>query len=92
MISRRCCRRVTPPGWSGAWFEGLDLSAFYATISAREGRAGRPPIDPKIVVGLWLYATLEQNTDSFTGSQGSGRLSPEPDLNDPEPCALSLIS
>jgi transposase len=39
--------------------EGLDLSAFYAAIRAREGRAGRPAIDPKILVALWLYATMD---------------------------------
>lgn len=39
--------------------EGLDLSAFYATIRAREGRAGRTPIDPKILIALWLYATMD---------------------------------
>jgi transposase len=31
----------------------------YATIRAREGRAGRPAIDPKILVALWLYATMD---------------------------------
>lgn len=36
--------------------EGLDLRAFYAPIAAREGRAGRPAIDPKILLALWLYA------------------------------------
>jgi transposase len=35
------------------------LAAFYATIRAREGRAGRPAIDPKILVALWLYATMD---------------------------------
>ncbi len=39
--------------------EGLDLKAFYATIKAREGHAGRPPIDPKILIALWLYATID---------------------------------
>ena len=39
--------------------EGLDLSAFYAVIRAREGRAGRPAIDPKILIALWLYAILD---------------------------------
>lgn len=39
--------------------EGLDLAAFYAPIKAREGRAGRPPIDPKILIALWLYATID---------------------------------
>jgi transposase len=39
--------------------EGLDLAAFYATIKAREGGAGRPAIDPKILIALWLYATID---------------------------------
>jgi transposase len=39
--------------------EGLDLSAFYAAIAAREGRPGRPAIDPRILVALWLFATIE---------------------------------
>jgi len=42
-----------------AFVDGLDLSAFHATIRAVEGHAGRPPIDPAILVALWLYATLE---------------------------------
>ncbi len=41
------------------WVESLDLSAFYDAILAVEGRAGRPPIDPSILMTLWLYATLE---------------------------------
>jgi transposase len=39
--------------------EGLELSAFYAAIRAREGHPGRPPIDPKILIALWLYATID---------------------------------
>jgi len=39
--------------------EELDLSAFYADVASREGSAGRPAIDPKILVALWLYATSE---------------------------------
>ena len=54
---------LLPPGHAArlVWrfVEGLDLSAFYATIRAREGRAGRPPIDPKILIALWLYATMD---------------------------------
>jgi transposase len=54
---------LLPPGHAArlVWrfVEGLDLSAFYATIKAREGRAGRPPIDPKILIALWLYATID---------------------------------
>jgi len=38
--------------------EGLDLSALYNRIRARGSTAGRPPIDPRILVALWLYATL----------------------------------
>lgn len=38
---------------------GLDLSPLHALIRAVEGHAGRPPIDPAILVSLWLYATLE---------------------------------
>jgi transposase len=39
--------------------EGLDLSALYAEIRAVEGGAGRPAIDPAILMALWLYATLD---------------------------------
>lgn len=54
---------LLPPGHAArlVWrfVEGLDLSAFSAAIRAREGRAGRPPIDPRILVALWLYATMD---------------------------------
>jgi transposase len=39
--------------------EQLDLSAFYDAIAARGSEPGRPAIDPKILVALWLYATSE---------------------------------
>jgi transposase len=39
--------------------EKMDLSKFEATIAAREGHAGRPAIDPEILVALWIYATSE---------------------------------
>jgi transposase len=39
--------------------EGLDLTPLYSRIRAVEGHPGRPPIDPAILVALWLYATLE---------------------------------
>lgn len=39
--------------------EGLDLGPLYAAIKAVEGHAGRPPIDPAILMALWLYATVE---------------------------------
>ena len=37
----------------------LDLSGFLAAIETRENEAGRPAIDPRILVTLWLYATSE---------------------------------
>jgi transposase len=54
---------LLPPGHAArlVWrfVEGLDLSAFYAAIKARAGHAGRPAIDPKILIALWLYATID---------------------------------
>jgi transposase len=42
-----------------AVIERFDLSALYAPIGAREGVAGAPAIDPKILLALWVYATSE---------------------------------
>ncbi|WP_250847255.1 IS1182 family transposase [Aquisphaera insulae] len=42
-----------------AYVEGLDLGPLYARIKAVRGRPGRAPIDPKILMTLWLYATIE---------------------------------
>ncbi len=39
--------------------QGYDLEPLYARIRAVEGWAGRPAIEPKVLVGMWLYATLE---------------------------------
>ena len=39
--------------------EGLDLTPLYGEIKAVEGHAGRPAIDPAILMALWLYATVE---------------------------------
>ena len=39
--------------------ERLDLTAYEAEIDAREGHAGRPGIDPRILMALWIYATSE---------------------------------
>lgn len=54
---------LLPPGHAArlVWrfVEGLDLKAWYAAIKAREGGPGRTPIDPKILVALWLYATID---------------------------------
>lgn len=38
---------------------GLDMKPLYEGIKAVEHHAGRPPIDPRILVALWLYATNE---------------------------------
>jgi transposase len=43
--------------WS--FVDGLDLSSFYDRIGSREDVAGRPPADPKILLSVWLFATLE---------------------------------
>ncbi len=42
-----------------ALVQDYDLSRFYARIQAVEGEAGRPAIDPRLLVAVWLYATLE---------------------------------
>src|SRR6266850_2852850 len=39
--------------------EGLALNTFYDALRAREGRPGRPAIDPRILIALWLYATID---------------------------------
>jgi transposase len=39
--------------------EGLDLSVLYERIRAVEGHAGRSAIDARILLALWLYATLD---------------------------------
>jgi transposase len=54
---------LLPPGHAArlVWrfVEGLDLQRFYAAIRARDGGPGRAAIDPKILVALWLYATID---------------------------------
>ena len=42
-----------------AFVQSLDLQALYARIRAVEGSVGRAPIDPAILMSLWLYATLD---------------------------------
>jgi transposase len=42
-----------------AYVESLDLSPLYERVEAVAGEAGRPAIDPAILMALWLYATLE---------------------------------
>lgn len=38
--------------------EGIDLAQLYVGIKAVKGHAGRPPIDPAILMALWLYAPV----------------------------------
>lgn len=39
--------------------ESLDVSPLYAAVQSVEGSAGRPAIDPRIYLALWMYATIE---------------------------------
>jgi len=41
-----------------AYVEGLDLSTLLDQIKAVPGRPGQPAIDPRILLSLWLVATL----------------------------------
>jgi transposase len=42
-----------------AFVQSLDLGPLHARIKAVEGAAGRPAIDPAILVALWLWATVD---------------------------------
>jgi transposase len=42
-----------------AFAGGLDLRPLLAGIKAREGVPGHPPADPRILMALWLYATVD---------------------------------
>lgn len=41
------------------YVDQLDMSNILGTIQSVEGNVGRPATDPKILLSLWLYATLE---------------------------------
>jgi transposase len=47
-----------------AYVEGLDLTPLLDHIRARGRVAGRPAIDPRLLVALWLYATLSGFTSA----------------------------
>lgn len=36
--------------------ERLDLSSYYKEIKVREGEAGRPAMDPQLMISLWIYS------------------------------------
>lgn len=42
-----------------AYVDSLDLSSLYAPIQAVEGSAGRDAVDPRILLALWMFATIE---------------------------------
>ena len=42
-----------------AFVETLDLSCLYNDIKSRDGHAGRPASDPRVLLALWLLATIE---------------------------------
>ena len=48
--------------WS--YVQELDLASLYDHIRARGSVAGRPAIDPRVLVALWLYATLSGFTSA----------------------------
>src|SRR5688572_4246677 len=41
------------------YVESLDFSSFYGEIRAVRGGPGRPATDPRLLFGLWLFATTE---------------------------------
>jgi transposase len=47
-----------------AYVEELDLTLLYDGIRARDLVAGRPAIDPRLLVALWLYGTLSGFTSA----------------------------
>jgi transposase len=53
-----------PPRAVWAYVQGLDLALLYDPIRARGSVAGRPAIDPRLLVALWLYATLSGFTSA----------------------------
>lgn len=60
--------RLLPPDHAAravwAVVERLDLSAFEAKIRARGSNPGRPATDPRVLVAVWIHATLEQVSEA----------------------------
>lgn len=62
-IDERSLDQLLPPDdqartvW--AYVDGLDLSPLLERIKAVAGNPGQPTIDPRILLSLWLLATLE---------------------------------
>jgi transposase len=58
------------------YVEGLDLSELEDRIKAREHRPGHPPAAPRLLLGLWLYAT----SDGVGSARALGRLCESDDV------------
>lgn len=41
------------------YVDSLNFQPFYKKIKAVEGHVGRDAVDPKIVIALWMMATIE---------------------------------
>ena len=52
------------------YVDSLDLTALYTKIQAIEGKAGRDAVDPKILMALWMFATIE----AISSARQVGRL------------------
>jgi transposase len=57
---------------------GLDLAPLYDSIKSVAGNAGRPAIDPRILMALWIYATVDgvgsaRQLDRLCGSHDAYR-------------------
>src|SRR5258707_13988346 len=42
----------------------LELSRYYSEIRSKEGKAGAPTWDPRLLLSVWLYAYSEQVTSA----------------------------
>ena len=62
-IDERSLDQLLPPEHMArtvwAYVDGLDLSPLLERIKAVAGNPGQPTIDPRILLSLWLLATLE---------------------------------
>ena len=62
-IDERSLEQLLPPDHAArtvwAYVAGLDLSPLLARIKAVVGTPGQPAIDPRILLSLWLMATLD---------------------------------
>lgn len=63
LLEPKCLNDRLPPVHQArtVWtiVEKLDLSKFYEPLTARGSDPGRPATDPHLLVGLWLYATID---------------------------------